>query len=94
MRAGIIRRVRLALWKETTVWRRRSPEARGRLRARCDRLFLEREIILRSDGKVRYVKIGRRAQKLAAGVAVVALCWGGYVNLSYLEQMHQSLNRL
>ncbi|GAB5470779.1 MAG: hypothetical protein Kilf2KO_38090 [Rhodospirillales bacterium] len=65
------------------------PSVTQRVRRALDRLFVDRELLLRSQDQVRYIKFSRRTQVLLAGVAGLALLWGAYVNLSYLGH-HQS----
>ena len=49
-----------------------------------DRLFIEREIILRTDGRVRYLRLSRGFQKAVGVVCVALVGWVGYATASYL----------
>ena len=59
-------------------------EIKNGVRQARDRLFIEREIILRTDGKVRYLRLSKRFQE-AIGVACLGLaCWIAFATGSYL----------
>ena len=49
-----------------------------------NRLFIEREIILRTDGKVRYLRLSRGFQKAVGVLCLVLLGWVSYATGSYL----------
>ena len=49
-----------------------------------DRLFIEREIILRTDGKVRYLRLSRGFQKAVGVLGLVLTGWLSYATGSYL----------
>lgn len=55
----------------------------SRLKGLSDKLFPDRDLILRSNDRVQYLRIPSRAQKLAAGVAVGALGWVLYSSLAF-----------
>ena len=47
----------------------------GRVSAFFDRLFREREVMVRSEGRVAYMRLTPRLQKMTAGVALGVLVW-------------------
>ena len=49
-----------------------------------DRLFRDREIFLRSDGKVRYLQVSRRFQKTVAVIGLSTLVWLGYASVNVI----------
>jgi len=46
-----------------------------------DRIFIEREFLLRSDGRVRYLRVTQRLQFLAVGIGFVCLAWLAYASI-------------
>jgi len=48
---------------------------RGRLRAVKERLFAPRDLIMRTEGRVKYVTLTPRFQMITASVLLVALSW-------------------
>src|SRR5207237_670656 len=48
---------------------------RGRLRAVKERLFAPRDLIMRTEGRVKYVTLTPRLQMISASVLLVALSW-------------------
>ena len=54
-----------------------------------ERLFVERELFLRSDGRVRYLRVSRRLQATAAVAVAVAMGWVAYssVNVVFHNQI-------
>ena len=55
----------------------------ARLKQLSQRIFVDREVFLRSNDRVQYLRISARAQKLMAGVAAVATAWLTYTTLAY-----------
>ena len=53
-----------------------------RLAGWTERFFVERELFLRADGRVRYLKVSRKFQVSAAAAVVVALGWVAYASVS------------
>ena len=49
-----------------------------------DRIFIEREFLLRSDGKVRYLRVTQRLQFLAVGIGFVCLAWLAYASIGVI----------
>ena len=64
-----------------TVW--------SRLKAASDRTFVERELWLRSQDRVRYVRITPRLQKLVAGGMMLTLGWGLFASTAWLVRGYQ-----
>ncbi|MEO1193197.1 MAG: peptidoglycan DD-metalloendopeptidase family protein [Pseudomonadota bacterium] len=60
------------------------PSMKSRLQERLAQAFPDREILLRSQDQVRYVKLGRRRQLAIAGLGALALAFGLYSSLSYV----------
>lgn len=60
-----------------------------RLRALNDRVFVHREILLRSNDQVRYLKLSPRLQQSAALVLAAGVCWLAYSSISYVA--HESV---
>lgn len=56
----------------------------GRMRAWNDRFFVHREILLRSNDQVRYLKLSPRLQQGTALVLAAGLCWMAYSSVSYV----------
>jgi murein DD-endopeptidase MepM/ murein hydrolase activator NlpD len=54
-----------------------------------ERLFAPRELILRSDGEVSYLRLSSRAQKVAAGLAAATVAWGLFATASYVVDQHR-----
>ncbi len=54
-----------------------------------DRLFVERELFLRSDGRVRYLRISRKLQISAAAMLTVAFVWIAFSSLTVA--FHQTI---
>ena len=54
-----------------------------------ERLFIERELFVRSDGRVRYVRVSRRLQATAVVALAVAMGWVAYssVNVVFHNQI-------
>jgi murein DD-endopeptidase MepM/ murein hydrolase activator NlpD len=48
---------------------------RSRLQAVIGRLFAPRDLIMRTEGRVKYVTLTPRFQMITAGVMMVAVCW-------------------
>lgn len=48
------------------------------------RLFAPREVILRTDGRVSYLRLTTRVQKIAAGTLAAAVAWGAFASASYV----------
>lgn len=55
----------------------------SRLKSLSDKLFPDRDLFLRSNDRVQYLRISSRAQKLTAGVAACALGWVLYSSLAF-----------
>ncbi len=49
-----------------------------------DRVFVPREVILRASGRVTYIRLSSRAQKLAAAVLCCVTWWGSYATTSHV----------
>lgn len=49
-----------------------------------DRVFIHREILIRSNDRVRFIKLPTRFQKAVALVALVGLGWVSYTSISYV----------
>ena len=47
-----------------------------------DRVFVPREVILRASGRVTYIRLSSRAQKLAAAALCLVTWWGSYATAS------------
>ena len=45
--------------------------------------FPERQIILRTDGRIRYLKISKRPQIFFCVLALAAIGWGGFTSITY-----------
>jgi murein DD-endopeptidase MepM/ murein hydrolase activator NlpD len=48
------------------------------------RLFAPREVILRADGRVSYLRLSAGVQKIAAGTLAAAVAWGVFASASYV----------
>ncbi len=55
----------------------------GRLKRLSQTYFVDREIFLRSNDRVQYLRVSARAQKWLAGAAVVAMGWLTYTTLAF-----------
>ena len=53
---------------------------------RLSRLIRDREVILRTDGEVRYFTVSRRFQTIVLGCWVVATCWAGLASVGFFLQ--------
>ncbi len=49
-----------------------------------ERVFVPRELILRASGRVTYIRLSSRAQKLAAAVLCLVTWWGSYATTSHV----------
>src|SRR5215475_3124779 len=58
------------------------PSMSQRVRSRLDRWFPPRELILRTDGRVAYLAISSRQQKITAAILLGFALWGGYATTS------------
>ena len=56
-----------------------------RARQAVDRIFVHREILLRSNDRVRYLKLSPRLQKCAALVLAAGFGWLAYTSFSYVS---------
>lgn len=73
------------------VARRRTRQRLAAARARIDQWFPDREFIMRSQGQVRFIRIGARTQKRAAtGAALLALAYVGSITTLALIRWHES----
>ena len=57
-----------------------------RTRAAFTHFFRDREIILRSDGRIRYFTCSRRFQLGLLGIGAVLLIWVSFASVGYLKQ--------
>ncbi len=48
------------------------------------RIFTPREVILRAEGRVAYLRLSSRTQKIAAGVMAAVVAWGAFASASYV----------
>ena len=53
-------------------------------RSAFSRLFVERELILRTEGKVRYLRMSRQVQGLAGVLSIAAVGWFAYTSSTYM----------
>ena len=53
-------------------------------RSAFSRLFVERELILRTEGKVRYLRMSRQLQGLAGVLSIAAVGWFAYTSSTYM----------
>ncbi len=60
-----------------------------RFRALVDRVFPERQLVMRTEGKVSYFKISQPFQIVVSGVFAAALCWSSFTSVSFL--MHDQI---
>lgn len=82
---------RMAAW-HCVDWswtkKRTSQVSNGKLKntvsSLMDRLFRDREIFLRSDGKVSYLQVSRRVQKTVAVVVLSTFVWLGYASVNVI----------
>ena len=58
-----------------------------------EHLFAERQILLRSEDRVRSLHISARVQKIAAGALAIVLAWGLYSSAAYVLHGRQMANR-
>lgn len=63
--------------------RKRQRPILGPVQAWLDKTFVDREIILRSQDRIKYLRISGRVQRCAAGVAGVAGVWLLYATLAF-----------
>ncbi|MFI5016294.1 MAG: hypothetical protein ACHQAY_28505, partial [Hyphomicrobiales bacterium] len=54
------------------------PSLSRRVRGRLDRWFPPRELILRTDGRVAYLAISSRQQKVTAAILLGFAIWGAF----------------
>jgi len=47
-------------------------------------MFAPREVILRAEGRVAYLRLSGRTQKIAAGILAAAVAWGAFASASYV----------
>jgi murein DD-endopeptidase MepM/ murein hydrolase activator NlpD len=73
-------RFRLQMSDDTTV----NPGLIRRCRNTLDRWFPPRELILRTDGRVSYLAISSRQQKVTAAILLGFALWGGYATTSMI----------
>lgn len=57
---------------------------RNRLKTITDRLFPERQLVLRTQGRVSYVKLSRQTQMAISGVALVFTGWVSYATIGVM----------
>ena len=60
-----------------------------RLRALVDNVFPERQIVLRTEGRVSYFRVTQPFQMVMAGVVAAALSWSTFTSVSFL--MHDQV---
>ena len=65
--------------------------AAGRSIARA--ILVERELIIRSDGRIRYLSLSRIAQVFIATLVVATLGWTGFASLSYVQLTGQVVDK-
>lgn len=65
--------------------------AAGRRFART--VLAERELIIRSDGRVRYVNLNRIAQVVIGSLFIAALGWSGFASLSYVQLTREAVEK-
>lgn len=63
--------------------RKRQRPILGPVRAWLDKTFVDREVILRSQDRIKYLRISGRVQRYAAGVSAVAGVWLLYATLAF-----------
>ena len=60
-----------------------------RLKVLIDRLFPERQLVMRTEGRVSYFKVSQPVQVVMSGVLAVALSWSTFTSVSFL--MHDQV---
>ncbi|MEQ8503772.1 MAG: peptidoglycan DD-metalloendopeptidase family protein [Rhodospirillales bacterium] len=60
-----------------------------RLRAFIDRVFPERQLVMRTEGRVSYFRLSQPAQVFMSGVVAAALSWSTFTSVSFL--MHDQV---
>jgi murein DD-endopeptidase MepM/ murein hydrolase activator NlpD len=60
-----------------------------RVRAVIDRVFPERQLVMRTEGRVSYFRISQPLQVVMSGVVVAALSWSAFTSVSFL--MHDKV---
>ncbi len=66
---------------------------RGGLRRLLDTLFREREILIRSDGEVRFLSVGPKSQMAACAIVVVGIIWAASaIPLTVTQKITNSTN--
>ncbi|SMF18521.1 Murein DD-endopeptidase MepM and murein hydrolase activator NlpD, contain LysM domain [Tistlia consotensis] len=63
------------------------------IKARFDRLFVHREILLRSSDRVRCLRLTPRFQKAACLLLAIGAGWAAYASVGFIEQRHQLADR-
>lgn len=67
-----------------------APPRPGRhLRRKLDRWFQPRELILRADGRVSYIAVSARQQKIAFAFLVGFILWGGFATAAMIVSSRQ-----
>ena len=61
------------------------PTKLERVRAVVDQVFPERQLVMRTDGRVSYFKISQPLQIVMSGVIVAALSWSAFTSVSFLR---------
>lgn len=59
------------------------------MRAFVDRVFPERQLVMRTDGRVSYFRVSQPAQIVVTGAFVAALSWSAFTSVSFL--MHDQV---
>ena len=66
-------------------WPERRPTVKERLSGWLDRMFPERQIHLRTNGRVSFVRLSQRFQVTAAVLALAAASWTVFASVSYMR---------
>mgnify|MGYP001585932579 FL=1 len=57
---------------------------RERFRARLDRMFPERQFMVRAEGRISHVRVSQRAQVAVAVFLMGLASWGGFASVKFL----------
>ncbi|MGB0682855.1 MAG: peptidoglycan DD-metalloendopeptidase family protein [Magnetovibrionaceae bacterium] len=57
---------------------------KAKVRAFVDYAFPERQVVVRTEGRVSFLRVSQRAQMAVTGAILAAFVWGGYSTVSFL----------
>ncbi len=69
-------------------WAKSWPDYERRIRITFDRMFTEREVMLRTDAQVWFFRISSRMQMAAAAVVMMFAGWASYASISLVVRDH------